>query len=278
MKTFRHSKIAEEYLNFIVSSSKPKALTIKQITDASNKDPVIQKVITRMLKAEWESSPNDPCIRSYFVNRDKLTIAPTENGSILLFENRLVIPEHLQKTVVELAHEGHQGIVKTKQLLRDKEWFPGINQLVEEICKNCIPCAASTPTKHHEPLQMTEIPDEPWSRVSADFCGPFPTREYLLVVIDDHSRYPVVEVLRSTSARSVIPLFDKMFSLFGIPEELKTDNGPPFQSFEFRQFAEQLGFKHHRITPLWPKANGEAERFMRTLGKAIRTAHIESKN
>lgn len=95
IQTLRHSKIAEEYLNFIVSSSKPKALTIKQITNASNKDPVIQEVITRMLKAEWESSPNDPCIRSYFVNRDKLTIAPTENGSILLFENRLVIPEHL---------------------------------------------------------------------------------------------------------------------------------------------------------------------------------------
>lgn len=101
-KTFRHSKIAEKYLNFIVSSSKPKALTIKQITDESNNDPVIQEVITRMLKAEWESSPNDPYIRSYFVNRDKLTIAPTENRSILLFENRLIIPEYLQKTVVIL--------------------------------------------------------------------------------------------------------------------------------------------------------------------------------
>lgn len=41
-----------------------------------------------------------PCIRSYFVNRDKLTIAPTEYGSILLFGNRLVIEEHLQKTAV----------------------------------------------------------------------------------------------------------------------------------------------------------------------------------
>lgn len=100
-------------------------------------------------------------------------------------------------------------------------------------------CAARTPTKQHEPLQMTEIPDEPWSHVSAEFRGPFPTGEYLLVVIDEHSRYPVVEILRSTSVRAVNAIFDKMFSLFGIPEELKTDNGPPFQSFEFRQFAEQ---------------------------------------
>ena len=81
---------------------------------------------------------------------------------------------------------------------------------------------------------MTELPCTPWSRVSADFCGPFPTGEYLLVVIDDHSRYPVVEIIRSASARTVIPVFDKIFSLFGIPEELKTDNGPPFQSLEFK--------------------------------------------
>ena len=36
-----------------------------------------------------------------------------------------------------------------------------------------------------------------------------------------------------------------------------------------------LGFQHRRITPCWSKANGEAERFMRTLGKAIRTANVE---
>ena len=73
---------------------------------------------------------------------------------------------------------------------------------------------------------MTKIPKNPWTHLSADFCGPFPTGEYLLVVVDDHSRFPVVEFLRSTSAKAVIPKFDKIFSLFGIPEELKTDNGP----------------------------------------------------
>ena len=56
---------------------------------------------------------------------------------------------------------------------------------------------------------------------------------------------------------------------------LKSDNGPPFTSLEFKKFAEYLGFQHRRVTPCWPKANGEAERFMRTLGKAIRTATVE---
>lgn len=75
---------------------------------------------------------------------------------------------------------------------------------------------------------MTKIPQTLWSRISADFFGPFPTGEYALVMIDDHSRYPVVEVLRYISAKSVIQVMDKIFSLFGVPKELKTDNGPPF--------------------------------------------------
>ena len=126
--TFRHSKVAEEYLNFSVSSSKPKALSVEQITEASNKDPIIQEVVSRMLKGEWKSTPKDIRVQPYFRIRDKLTIAPTEHGIVLLFENRLVIPLALRADVVPLAHEGHQGLVKTKQLLRDKVWFPGINQ------------------------------------------------------------------------------------------------------------------------------------------------------
>ena len=69
-----------------------------------------------------------------------------------------------------------------------------------------------------------------------------------------------------------------MFALFGIPHVLKTDNGPPFQSEEFRNFCRSFGVKHRRITPLYPQANGSAERLMRTLGKAVRTAVTENQN
>ncbi|CAB3993228.1 PREDICTED: uncharacterized protein K02A2.6-like [Paramuricea clavata] len=110
------------------------------------------------------------------------------------------------------------------------------------------------------------------------FCGPLPTGDYLLVVIDEYSRYPEVEIPKSTSAKATIPKFDKILSTHGIPIEIKTDNGPPFNSQEFKEFLEELGFSHRKITPLWPKANAEAERFMRTLSKAIITAHTEQLN
>ena len=109
---------------------------------------------------------------------------------------------------------------------------------------------------------ITSLPDYPWQKVSIDFCGPFQSGHYILVVVDEYSRYPAIEILTSTSAKATIPKLDKIFAEHGIPEVVKSDNGPPFQSNEFRNFAAQLNFKHHRITPLWPEANGEAERFI----------------
>ena len=57
----------------------------------------------------------------------------------------------------------------------------------------------------------------------------------------------------------------KIFSMFGVPEIVNSDNGPPFQGGEFHKYAQYLSFTHRKITPYHPRANGECERFMRTL-------------
>ena len=99
-----------------------------------------------------------------------------------------------------------------------------------------------------------------------------------MVVIDDFTRYPEVEVITSLTADSVIPRLDCITARWGTPESLKSDNGPPFQSKDFAGYAKEEGLKHHRVTPLWPEANVEVERFMRTIKGCINTAKIEGKN
>jgi len=117
---------------------------------------------------------------------------------------------------------------------------------------------------------MSPCPKAEWSELSADFLGPLPTGEYRLVVHDEYSKFPAVEIIHSTSSKAVL---DKVFALLGNPA-LKTDNGPPFNSEEFKKFSEYLGFKHQKITPMWPQANAECERLMKSLAKIIRTARI----
>ena len=156
-------------------------------------------------------------------------------------------------------------------LLGEKVWFKNMQPLVEENIQNCHTCQVSTHKLAREPLQMSPLPAAPWAKVCADF-GHLQNGKYLLVVTDEYSRYVVVNILDSISTTSVIPRLDKIFAEFGVPVSLKTDNGPPFNSHEFKTYASITGFRHRRITPLWLQANGETERFMRTVKKSIKAA------
>jgi len=153
-----------------------------------------------------------------------------------------------------------------------------MDRKAEAVISQCIYCAANTPQNKREPLNMSALPQSKWSNLAADFYGPLPTGEMLLVVMDEYSRFPAVEIVHSTSANTTITALDRILSMFSIPDVVKTDNGPPFNSEQFAKYAAYMGFKHRKITPLWPMANAECERFMRSLGKALRIAQQEGKN
>ena len=133
--------------------------------------------------------------------------------------------------------------------------------------KICLPCQVVTPIYTREPLQMSVLPDNPFDEVSIDFAHV--DGETLLLVIDDYSRFPFVELMSSTSASAVIPMLDQLLATFGTPRIVKSDNGPPFNGEEFAKFARVLGFRHRKVTPLWPRANGEVERFVKTGAKEM---------
>ena len=191
---------------------------------------------------------------------------------------KLLVPASLWKTVVMLSHEGHQGIVHTKQLLRSTMWFPGMDRLAEKEVAQCMPCQVTVSTHRQEPLKPTQLPQEPWDKLATDLYGPLASGEYLLVVQCHYSRFPVVEIVSSTSVHAVIPAMDRIMSNFGIPQELTSDNGPPYNSETFGHFAHWMGFKHTKKTPYIPWANGMAENFMKNLGKVIQTAEEEKLN
>ena len=75
--------------------------------------------------------------------------------------------------------------------------------------------------------------------------------------------------MKRTTATGLIHRLERIFALHGLPDTITSDNGPPFQSEEVKEYMERNGIKHHKITPLWPQANGEAEAFMKPLQKAV---------
>ena len=192
--------------------------------------------------------------------RQELSASP--DYDLLLKDTRIVIPSSLQQNVVDLAHMGNKGIVIKKALLRGKVWFYNIDSLVEDAVKNCFTCQIATPTFSQEPLRMSPLPRAPWSELSMDF-GQISPNQFLFVVIDEYSRFPFIEIVNSTSAHAVIPQLDIILTLNG-------EN--------FHQYAMSMGFKHRKITPLWPKANSEVERFMGTVKKVVKAGIAQNLN
>ena len=85
------------------------------------------------------------------------------------------------------------------------------------------------------------MPSHAWNEIKIDFCGPFPSGHYVLVVIDVYSCYPQMEIIKSTAALKVIPKMDIIFARHGVPEKVTTDNGPPFNSKELQIYMRQIG-------------------------------------
>ena len=125
---------------------------------------------------------------------------------------------------------------------------------------------------------MAKIPKTSWRTLVLDIKGPSPCGANLLVLTDCCSRYPVITSMKTVNNVNIIKSLQKTFSIFGYPAKITTDNGPQFKSSEFKAYLSTHNIEHCMITPYWPIANGEVERFNRTLGKAIKCAHVQGKN
>ena len=111
------------------------------------------------------------------------------------------MPKVLRDKVIRLAHEGHQGVVKTKYRLRSKAWWLGMDKDVENLCHGCQVTSSCDP-----PDRMSRVlpSSAPWQDYSADLLGPLPTGESILVVVDNYSRFLEVAILKSTTSAKII--------------------------------------------------------------------------
>lgn len=152
-----------------------------------------------------------------------------------------MMPVSLRAQAIELAHKGHQGITKSKQLVRTKMWWPGMDREVEDFCNMCYECQLVSAPCKPPPMSSTRMPDKPWDHIACDLMGPLPNGESVLVLVDYYSRYFEVAFLRSTAVSKIIEVVETAFCRWGIPLSIRTDNGPQFISGEFQDFLRKYG-------------------------------------
>ena len=143
----------------------------------------------------------------------------------------------------------------------------GVMSQMMEMIQQCPECIQKV-RQPREPLLITPLPDYPWQMVGTDL---FELKKvHYVIVIDYFSRYPEVIKLTSTTSSAAIAALQAVFSRHGIPDVVRSDNGPQYASQEFAQFAHVYGFRHVCSSPKFPQSNGQVERTVQTVKQLLK--------
>ena len=92
---------------------------------------------------------------------------------------------------------------ETKQFLRTRFFWPGMDDATEKMIKNCQACLVNQPLNKYTPLQPTPLPHGPWVKGAVDLVGPVDGK-FILTYLDYYSSYPEAYILKEITLREVI--------------------------------------------------------------------------
>ncbi|KFD45703.1 hypothetical protein M513_13425 [Trichuris suis] len=233
-------------------------LTAKEIAEMTSKDPVLSKVRNWVANG-WPSNVNSDELKVFWRRKNELSI----HKDCVLRGCCVVVPPQLRRRTLELLHNGHPGIVRMKCLARSYVWWPKVGHEIEALVRSCSQCQESRKDPQKECGGTWPEAKAPWSRVHADFFGPFHGKIFLLVV-DAFSKWLEVRIVPSTSSRAAIEVLRELFATHGLPDCIVTDNGTAFKSVEFSRFLKSNHIRHVTSAPFHPASNGQAERSVQT--------------
>ena len=242
-------------------------LTSAQLRTATRNDPILGKVLQHT-KEGWKTiHSQDHALQPYSRRSTELSV----EGDCVLWGTRVIIPEKYRRQVLDELHLGHSGMSRMKALARSYVWWPEMDEDIKNMVKACLPCQSVKSSPPAAPLHPWLWPSKPWSRVHIDFAGPFKGKMYFLLV-DAHSKWPEIHEMSSTTTQKTIDILRSLFSSYGLPEQLASDNGPQFTSSEFESFMKMNGIKHIRTSPYHPASNGAVEHLVQTFKQAMKSA------
>ncbi|UYV78642.1 K02A2.6-like, partial [Cordylochernes scorpioides] len=267
-------KWLEDYVHkvFSITSEELQALSLKEIKVCTEQDPLFQKLKDMVQKGVWPYPLNGE-FKCFYKFKDELSIF----DNLILKGSRILLPSKLIKRVLRIAHETHQGMTRTKQLLREKYFWINMDFDIENLIRNCPICVRNQPLINDQPLQIVPLPSKPWMKLGIDIVGPI-GHHYVLTVIDYYSSYPEAMIIEDISSKTIIKKLMEIFARHGYPHEVVTDNGLQFVSTSIERFLKECGIRHIKASPYYPKSNGKIERFHRFLKKQFNSSSEEGKD
>lgn len=245
------------------------ALPWSRIANETEKDGTMQQLI-HAIASDFPLHMKDiPTIASFWPYRKALYVS----DGVIMYQDRVVVPPHLRRSVLHNLHSAHQGTSQMEQRARNIVFWPGMTAEIQATRGACHDCNRNAPSLAHLPPIVSRPPSTPFESIFADYFDLAGTK--YLVVGDRLSGW--TEVFGGPSGSSpcgavgLVRCLRLFFATFGVPEQISSDGGPEFTATITKTFLTRWGVDHRVSSPYNPRSNGRAEVAVKTARRLLRT-------
>jgi transposase InsO family protein len=248
----------------------------------SDKELPANKTKAKMIVS---ASKNFIVINDILYKREKAIFGTKISNHGATTIDRKYVPRSYRKLVLAECHDslwagGHMGRDKTLVKVREKYYFPDLENYVRMYVRTCTICNRTKRVHPHKHLpQMGEIRAfRPFELLCIDIWDPQVTskngNKKVLTIVDAYSKFawgiPLVDETAETVA---LALFERLLTSFPCPETIHSDKGPSLVGKIITHLCDLLGVNRTSTTAYNPRGNGIAERIHQFFKNAI-TAYI----
>ena len=151
---------------------------------------------------------------------------------------------------------------------------------LEKKAKTCSACLnAGKNLKFQLPsTEKTKIETskKPGEEIQIEFTGNIHNKKlqsspYILIAVDETSRWPVAKICKNTSHQTVITFLTDYINVYGVPKRIKSDRGGAFNPKEYKEFCKSQNITCEYGTANLHTGTGLVERTTQTTTREART-------
>ena len=245
--------LQQSIINSISAWDDDEVVTWDQVQGEASKDDICMTICDAIEKGFPLPKAEAPeCIRPYYKVKEELYAV----DGVPFLNGRMFVPKRLRNRVLTIIHSAHQGSDGMKRSVRDRYWWFGMDADINQTRNQCGDCNEMAPSNVKEPASAIREPEYPWQLAVVDYFDKL--GHHYLVAADRFSGWP--EIYRQDGKLlSLLRTCRSLFAHFGVPEEIASDGGPPFQGYEWFQFLKQWGIHWRLSSANFPQSNGRAE-------------------
>lgn len=295
------SETSPQYKEMTIGGFEARAVQTRNSTNSSWVENFSWKEISEKQHAEddflflikWLTNQETPpenelylsnsAVKNYWINRHLYEI---DKQNVLWKKidseestKQLLVPKVMRDIIIGLCHNiptsGHQGYDRTLARIQQRFSWYAMTQDIRKFVTSCPACNRNKKATRKARCGMKQFhAGSPMERVHLDFLGPLPVTKkgnaYVLMMVDQFTKWVECVPLPNQSAETTAKAVNEFFLRFGFPFQILTDRGTNFESVLFKNLCECLQIHKTRTTPYRPSANGQVERYNRTLMDALR--------